>query len=169
VAPLVAGIGDRASVAARIGQACRNTGFFYVVGHGIDEGLQRRLEEWSRRFFAQDLQTKMDIAMERGGRAWRGYFPVGAELTSGRPDVKEGIYFGAELSPDHPRVKDGTPLHGPNLFPRNMPELRDVVLAYMDGMIELGHALMQGIALSLGKGRVIVLGEGNKIINERGI
>ena len=150
VAPLVTGTGDRSSVAARIGQACRTTGFFYVVGHGIDEGLQRRLEEWSRRFFAQNLQTKMEIAMERGGRAWRGYFPVGAELTSGRPDVKEGIYFGAELSPDHPRVKDGTPLHGPNLFPRNMPELRDVVLAYMGGMTELGHALMEGIALSLG-------------------
>jgi isopenicillin N synthase-like dioxygenase len=150
VAPLVTGTGDRSSVAARIGQACRQTGFFYVVGHGIDERLQGRLEEWSRRFFAQDLQTKMEIAMERGGRAWRGYFPVGAELTSGRPDIKEGIYFGAELSPDHPRVKDGTPLHGPNLFPRNMPELRDVVLAYMDGMTGLGHALMQGIALSLG-------------------
>jgi isopenicillin N synthase-like dioxygenase len=150
VAPLATGTGDRSPVAARIGQACRETGFFYVVGHRIDEQLQRRLEEWSRRFFAQDLETKMEIAMARGGRAWRGYFPVGAELTSGRPDVKEGIYFGAELPADHPRVRDGTPLHGPNLFPRNMPELRDVVLSYMDGMTALGHALMEGIALSLG-------------------
>ena len=50
--------------------------------------------------------------MARGGRAWRGYFPVGAELTSGKADVKEGIYFGTELPADHPRVKDGTPLHG---------------------------------------------------------
>ena len=152
VGPLVSGAGDRSRVAAEIAKACRDSGFFYVVGHGVDERLQHELEESSRRFFAQDLRTKMDIAMERGGRAWRGYFPVGAELTSGRADVKEGIYFGAELPADHPRVKDGTPLHGANLFPRNMPEFRSAVLAYMDAMTQLGHALMEGIALSLGLG-----------------
>src|SRR5262245_28505337 len=150
VAPLVTGAGDRSRAAAGIEQACRDSGFFYVVGHGVDEGLQGRLEESSRRFFAQDVATKMEIAMERGGRAWRGYFPVGAELTSGKADMKEGIYFGAELTADHPRVKDGTPLHGANLFPRSVPELRDAVLGYMDAMTRVGHALMEGIALSLG-------------------
>ena len=149
---LVIRAGDRARVAAEIGKACRDSGFFYIVGHGVDVELQRRLEESSRRFFAQDLQTKMDIAMARGGRAWRGYFPVGAELTSGRADVKEGIYFGTELPADHPRVKNGTPLHGANLFPRDIPELRSAVLAYMDAMTRLGHVLMEGIALSLGFG-----------------
>jgi len=34
--------------------------------------------------------------------AWRGWFPVGGELTSGEPDRKEGVYFGAELGPDDP-------------------------------------------------------------------
>ena len=150
VRPLVTGAGDRDTVAADIERACRHNGFFYIAGHGVDDELQRQLEESSRRFFAQDLETKMEIAMEHGGRAWRGYFPVGAELTSGKADVKEGIYFGAELQPDHPRVKDGTPLHGANLFPRNIPELRTAVLAYMDAMTRLGHAVMEGIALSLG-------------------
>ena len=46
--------------------------------------------------------AKMEIAMARGGPAWRGYFPVGAELTSGQPDLKEGLYFGAELGDDDP-------------------------------------------------------------------
>jgi isopenicillin N synthase-like dioxygenase len=149
VAPVVTGVGDRSLVAAGIARACRDTGFFYIVGHGVDEPLQRRLEESSRRFFAQDLPAKMEIAMERGGRAWRGYFPVGGELTSGKADVKEGIYFGAELPADDPRVRNGTPLHGANLFPRDMPELRDAVLAYMDAMTRLGHAVMEGIASSL--------------------
>ena len=150
VSALVARSGDRARVASDIAGACRDSGFFYIVRHAVDDGLQRRLEDASRRFFAQDVPTKMEIAMERGGRAWRGYFPVGAELTSGKADVKEGIYFGAELPAEHPRVKDGTPLHGSNLFPRSVPELREAVLAYMDAMTSLGHALVEGIALSLG-------------------
>ena len=150
VGPLVTPGGDRHGVADAIGRACRDHGFFYVVHHGVDEGLQRTLEDLSRRFFSQDRATKMEISMERGGPAWRGYFPVGGELTSGKPDVKEGIYFGAELHEDHPLVRAGTPLHGPNLFPRNIPELRDAVLAYMDAMTRLGHALMEGLALSLG-------------------
>lgn len=140
----------RRDVARRIGEACREFGFFYVVGHGVEEHLQRRLEEVSRRFFAQDLPAKMEITMARGGRAWRGYFPVGGELTSGYPDMKEGIYFGSEIDSDHPLVKAGTLLHGPNLFPANMPEFRPLVLEYMTSMTALGHLLMTAISFSLG-------------------
>ena len=150
IGALVAGTPDRRDVAARIGQACREWGFFYITGHGVDEQLQQRLERLGRQFFAQAPETKLEIAMSRGGRAWRGYFPVGGELTSGKPDLKEGIYFGAELADDHPLVKAGTPLHGPNLFPSSVPLLRETVLNYMKAMTELGHSLMAAISLSLG-------------------
>jgi isopenicillin N synthase-like dioxygenase len=140
---------DSAPVAEEIGLACRECGFFYVVGNGVETSLQERLETLSRQFFAQPLEEKMSIRMELGGSAWRGYFPVGGELTSGKPDLKEGIYFGAELAEDHPLVRDATPLHGRNLFPANMPEFREVVLAYIEAMTRLGHTLMSGIALSL--------------------
>ncbi|MGH9848136.1 MAG: isopenicillin N synthase family dioxygenase [Blastocatellia bacterium] len=150
IAPLVHGTGDRASVAAAIGQACRDCGFFYITGHGVDEALQQRLERHSREFFAQDVATKMEIAMARGGRAWRGYFPVGGELTSEQPDLKEGVYFGAELAEDHPLVRNRTPLHGANLFPAATPGFRETVLEYIAAMTALGHAVMRGIAMSLG-------------------
>jgi hypothetical protein len=42
--------------------------------------------------------------MERGDWAWRRFFPMGAELACGRPDLKECLYFGAELPGDDPRV-----------------------------------------------------------------
>ncbi|MBI1816269.1 MAG: isopenicillin N synthase family oxygenase [Deltaproteobacteria bacterium] len=149
IGALVAERGDSRNVATQIAQACRECGFFYIVGHGVDEELQRRLEKLSRKFFAQDIETKMQIRMALGGRAWRGYFPVGDELTSGQPDRKEGIYFGAELEDDHPLVRAGTPMHGRNLFP-DIPLLRETVLAYIAAMTRLGHSLMAGIALSLG-------------------
>ncbi|HEV2779842.1 MAG TPA: 2-oxoglutarate and iron-dependent oxygenase domain-containing protein [Actinophytocola sp.] len=149
ISPLVDRSPDRHAVAAEIGRACREDGFFYVVGHGVSESLQARLEELSREFFAQDLERKLEIHMSRGGRAWRGYFPVGDELTSGRPDLKEGLYFGAELPADHPAVRAGTPLHGPNLFPAHPAGLRRAVLDYLAALTTLGHTLMSGIALSL--------------------
>jgi isopenicillin N synthase-like dioxygenase len=150
VSPLVLGTEERHVVAGKIRQACRDFGFFYIIGHRVDENLQQRLEEVSRNFFAQDLETKLRIGMARGGKAWRGYFPIGGELTSGKPDLKEGIYFGSELGTDHPLVKAGTPLHGPNLFPADIACFRETVLDYMNAMTKLGHILMTGIALSLG-------------------
>lgn len=135
---------DRVELAAQLHKACCEHGFFYLVGHGIDESLQSRLERLSREFFAQPVEAKMQIAMEHGGKAWRGYFPIGGELTSGLPDWKEGLYFGAELNDDHP-----LPLHGANLSPNDWPEFRATVLEYIAAMTDLGHKIMRGIALSL--------------------
>lgn len=137
-------------VGAAIDRACRDNGFFYVSGHGVPQALRDALHRHAAAFFARDADVKARIAMAKGGRAWRGWFPVGAELTSGRPDVKEGLYFGRELPLDDPRVLAETPLHGPNLFPDDMPELRRLVLGYIDELTSLGHAVMRGVALGLG-------------------
>lgn len=148
-----AGNGEGRQSAARvIATACRDSGFFYVTGHGVSEQMLERLARASRRFFALPLERKMEIAMAKGGLAWRGYFPVGGELTSGRPDLKEGLYFGTELPPDDPRVAAGWPLHGANLWPAEPAELRQATLDYMAAATRTGHALMEGIALSLGLG-----------------
>ncbi len=150
VSALVDGRGDRAAVARSIDAACREHGFFTITGHGVDRALLDRLDEQARAFFALDPDEKAKIAMPLAGRAWRGWFPVGGELTSGTPDRKEGIYFGAELGPDDPRVQAGVPLHGRNLFPAYPPELGGTVLEVIDAFTTLGHQLMVGFALALG-------------------
>lgn len=136
-------------MADAVARACREFGFFYAAGHGVDAGLIQELQVLSRRFFALPLETKLAIRMELGGRAWRGYFPVGDELTNGRPDQKEGLYFGAELAADDPRVRAGLPLHGSNLFPE-IDGFRQAVLDYIAALTQLGHCLMEALALSLG-------------------
>ena len=152
VGPLVVGgpAAATATVAGQIQAACRDRGFFYVTGHGVPADLLAELSDASAEFFALPLPDKLEIAMARGGRAWRGYFPVGAELTSGRPDLKEGLYFGVELAEDDPRVLAGLPLHGPNLFPARVPRLRPLVLDYLAALTTLGQAVLAGVALSLG-------------------
>lgn len=150
ISPLVTSKGDIEKTASELGQACRDCGFFYVANHGVSLDLQVKLEKLSQDFFKLPHDEKMKISMSKGGLAWRGFFPVGEELTSGKPDIKEGIYFGQELGSSHAAVLKKIPLHGANLFPEKPQEMKSTVLAYIQAMTELGHTIMGGIALSLG-------------------
>lgn len=149
IAPLINNTVDTTAVAAAINYACTNFGFFYITGHNIQPELIQRLENLSHQFFNQPEAWKMQWSMDKGGRAWRGYFPAGNELTSSRPDWKEGLYLGTELAPEHPLVQAQTPMHGQNLFPE-INGFKETILEYMAAVSQLGHLLLKGISLSLG-------------------
>jgi isopenicillin N synthase-like dioxygenase len=150
VGPLFTGDAAHAAVGADIDAACREFGFFCITGHGVDPALAARLIDCSHEFFALDVAEKSKIAMRDGGRAWRGWFPLGGELTSGAPDGKEGIYFGEEVAADDPRVRNGRWLCGPNLFPERPAAMRATVLEWIAVMTRLGHCLMACMATGLG-------------------
>eukprot|EP00466_Bigelowiella_natans_P020466 jgi/Bigna1/38230/e_gw1.24.48.1 len=133
-----------------IGSACRSEGFFYITGTGVDKKLVARVETAARAFFALPISTKQKISMEHGGKAWRGYFPVGGELTSGKADAKEGLYIGEDLPPS-----DSRPLHGRNLLPsdtdgENLSTFREDINTYMGEMKKVAEILVKAIAITLG-------------------
>ena len=136
------------AVASQIDAACRALGFFRVTGHGIEPELFRRLDAASRDFFALPAAEKAKYEMARAGSAWRGWFPVRGEITSGRPDRKEGVYIGIDHDREHPRVRSSTPLHGANLLPPG--ELSAAVAAWLTAQRAVADAVMRGIALGLG-------------------
>ncbi|HTE42759.1 MAG TPA: 2-oxoglutarate and iron-dependent oxygenase domain-containing protein, partial [Steroidobacteraceae bacterium] len=147
----LAGTSDAADdrIAEQLDQACREFGFFYLQGHGIDAAAIDSLMDLSRQFFALDTVAKCRIHMSNGGRAWRGYFRVGDELTSGVPDVKEGLYFGTELEATDVRVQKQWPLHGSNQFPA-VPGFRSAVLDYIEAVTNLGRRLLALLSRGLG-------------------
>ena len=65
---------------------------------------------------------------------------TGSEKTAGKVDVKEGIYFGPDVSTDDPDVISGTPMVGPNQYPeeRDLPSFANVVKQYRDQMKTVG-------------------------------
>lgn len=136
----------RKQVIADIGDACRRCGFFQVVNHGVDEELAHQLETASRQFFALPRPVKRQIEMSCSGKAWRGYFEVGEELTSGVVDEKEGLYFARQ------QPGDERPLHGANLYPAesDAPGLRSAVEEWMQELERLSAALLTAIASSVG-------------------
>jgi Isopenicillin N synthase and related dioxygenases len=151
VAPLIDGR-DVDRVAEEIDRACREVGFFSIVNHGVDPALCLRLDTLTREFFARPVEAKQRVAMIHGGTAWRGWFPLHGELTSGTPDHKEGYYFGRELAPEDPRVQSGVPLHGPNLWPEEPHELRSVLTEYLHALESLGQHLARAFSIALGLG-----------------
>ena len=133
-----------ADAAARIDAACRTAGFFAVPLAEPLRPLRDEVIATAAEFFALPEANKARVAMAHGGRAWRGWFPLGGELTSGVPDRKEGYYFGAELPPD-PR-----PMHGPNLWPQHPARMRPVVTEWMTAMEALGQQVLALMAEGLG-------------------
>ncbi len=154
ISPLLHGPAPaRAEVVRAIGEACRNIGFFYVVNHGVPQELIARVYAEAARFFAQSAEKKAEIAIEKSA-CHRGWFQMGGEnldpaKQTKAGDLKEGIKIGRDLGPEHPLVRAGTPLHGPNQWP-DLPGWRDVMQEYYDAMEKLGRTLLQAFAGALG-------------------
>ena len=127
-----------------IDRACRTTGFFALAGHGIPTSLRTELLAAARSLFALSPERKQAVALAHGGTAWRGWFALGDELTSGVPDLKEGFYVGRELA------SSPLALHGPNIWPPEVPELQSTVTAWMEAMEELGQRTLAAMATGLG-------------------
>ena len=150
IAPLLdphADAGALARLVAQIDEACRTLGFFRVTGHGIDRALLTDLIHHAQAFFALPEADKAKLAMPLARSAWRGWFPVRGEVTSGKPDRKEGLYVGIDHPDDHPRVVAGTPLHGHNLCPPG--GLGPAIDAWMAALRPVADAIMGGIARAL--------------------
>ena len=147
--------GDQASlarIAADVGAACRDVGFFYAVNHGVDAGLIAEAFAQSRRFFASPVAEKQALAIEEiGGN--RGYSGLMHEaLDPGRgPDMKEAFNVGLELAPDDPELMAGKPFRARNAWP-NLPNFRETLLAYYAACAALGARLHRAFAQDLGLG-----------------
>jgi isopenicillin N synthase-like dioxygenase len=140
---------EKARVAAELREACIDIGFFFVVGHGVPRAVVDGAFDAARSFFAQPLDAKMAISMERHSRCFRGYSPIFSELADGKRNWYEIVEFGVDLPPDHPDVAAGKPMHGPNLWPPAIPSYRPRIEDYTSHLRSLGFVLMRAMALSL--------------------
>ena len=148
--PLAGGDARLNAVAAEIGAACRDVGFFYVVNHGVPRALMEEAFAQSRRLFALPFAEKQAIAIETVGGN-RGYIGLRREaLDPARgPDMKEAFNVGLDLLPDDPEVIAGKPFRAPNAWP-DLAGFRETTLAYFDACAALGRRIHRAFAHDLG-------------------
>ncbi|CAI9095725.1 OLC1v1031721C1 [Oldenlandia corymbosa var. corymbosa] len=134
---------DRMATAQSIRQACVDCGFFYLVGHGIEEDLFKRVFEESKKFFMLPLEDKLKLFRTNH----RGYTPLYAESldpsSSSRGDSKEGFYVGPLND-----KKTGEDL---NQWPPAgvLPHWRSTVEQYYRSVLKVGVKLTSLVALAL--------------------
>jgi isopenicillin N synthase-like dioxygenase len=81
----------------------------------------------------------------------RGYVPAGEEgLATGLPEMKEAFDTALDLPADDPDHLAGNPMLGPNVWP-DLRGFADVVTAYYDAVLDVGHRLLWAFAVALGE------------------
>jgi isopenicillin N synthase-like dioxygenase len=83
-------------VISSVREACTGTGFFQLVGHGIEPELQQRVFKGAEKLFKLPMEEKVKLDMSHSvGASNRGYELIGGQgLQEGTlPDLKEVRIF----------------------------------------------------------------------------
>jgi len=139
---------QRKAVAAKIGAACDDLGFFYVVNHNVPLETIDRAVAIADKFFHLPESERLKVKADKNNR---GYREVGDVVhRNGKPSARDNFDLGYPVTADDPEVKAGTPLYAPNLWPE-LPGFREAVESYYNETFKLSLKILEGFAIYLGK------------------
>jgi isopenicillin N synthase-like dioxygenase len=149
--------GARTEVATDLDRACRDVGFFEVVGHGIGDDVIADMRAATQAFFdlpvtAKQRYTPPDLEVNRGYAA-KGVEGLGYSVGVVRPpDLFEAFNIGPdEVDETDPHVAaERHRLFAANLWPTEVPQLRPALVAYMASARSVADILMEVFARALG-------------------
>lgn len=137
---------------AAVDMALQRAGFLQVVGHGVPDAAAQAVRAAAREFFALPEQVKHGYAVGVGGRGW---LPPGVEANDrveggdSPPDLKESFAVGPFAPTGDPDVD--AVWFPPNVWPAQVPALREAVTAYCTAMTRVAGALLELCARALGQ------------------
>jgi isopenicillin N synthase-like dioxygenase len=158
IGPLLAG--DAAAlddVAAQIHKACTEIGFFFIVNHGMDNGIVARAFDASRQFFALPSEEKMKVRMNRHQC---GYMPPDVAVhadtfekrsTAYNSQPSEAFKFTFDLAPGDPDFGKNRRFRGHNKWPdpTAAPGMHEAFMAFHCAFQALGVKLLPPLSVSL--------------------
>jgi isopenicillin N synthase-like dioxygenase len=134
-------------VAHSLLQASSEVGFFYVRNHGVAAETIAAADRAARAFFQQPLDDKLSVAVNRHHHGFlrRGEAKM---YENARADLKESFVWGLDTEEGDPE-RESNPFLGPNVWPNDMPALREALYTFYLGMTECAKRLSRAFALSL--------------------
>jgi isopenicillin N synthase-like dioxygenase len=147
----------RGAVAAKIDEACREIGFFQIIGHGVDPEIIQSTYDVARAFFDLPLDEKRQVAQPSPDTV-RGYTAVGEQAfaynddpTAPR-DLHEKFDVGPVGVPDDPyfSFEQAGPHFLANQWPARPAGMEAIWTEYFQTLNGLSRRLMQAFALGLG-------------------
>jgi isopenicillin N synthase-like dioxygenase len=154
-----------AQLAVEVDECLKEFGFLVVVGHGVPDELRQRARTLARQFFHQDEAAKESVLVDDR----RGWVPSGYEATAyagdtvAEPDLKESFTMGPEpeCTGSDGTGPDGVAANGsdaigaglifrPNRWDTGIDGFREVMIAYLDEMLRVGHDLLRLFEVALG-------------------
>src|SRR6266571_4853545 len=140
-------------VAGEVRRACETIGFFYVAGHGVDQGVIDRAFAASRELHALTLEEKLRLGLNENNI---GYLPVNESMQRAstvhkatRPNLNESFFISHDRPADHPDVQATTPLRARNQWPDGHAEMRGAMVGYFKALEALGERMLPLLARSL--------------------
>ncbi|MFD8394196.1 isopenicillin N synthase family dioxygenase [Streptomyces sp. NPDC059680] len=148
---LAGGEEARASLARTVDQALQTAGFLLVTGHGVEPELRAAIRRAAREFFLLPDEVKRRYEAKVGGRGWLGPGAEAngyAEGTETPPDLKESLTFATDEPFEDPVVN--AEWYAPNVWPAEVPGLRDLCRTYLSRMAALEKELLSLLGYALG-------------------
>ncbi|HEX2252741.1 MAG TPA: 2-oxoglutarate and iron-dependent oxygenase domain-containing protein [Thermoanaerobaculia bacterium] len=132
----------RSALIRTLGDGLREFGFLNVEGHGIDSGLIRSTYDLWQRYFELPEEVKRQYSGIEGGA--RGFTPFGIEHAKGRTqaDLKEFWHVGQ----DDPPEGASRQVYPPNVWPQEIPELREPTLRLYKALERVAENLLVALA-----------------------
>jgi isopenicillin N synthase-like dioxygenase len=157
IAPYFSGAPEgKRGVADQLGRACREIGFYVIVGHGVDPALVDEVEAVSREFFDLPIDEKMQLHVGSAPGAV-GYAAIGdtaLAYTRGQvapPDLNESFQVAKVDVADDPYFQSEAArgLIPKNRWPDRPAALKELYIRYYLRMGTLAADLMRLSALAL--------------------
>ena len=132
---------------AAIDSACRQWGFFQVVGHGFDPAHVARMQAAAAIFFQQPTSTKRAL-LRTADNPW-GFFDQ--ELTKNRRDWKEILDIGPDHSHSHGHGDEFDPFPAARVqWPAVPADFEAVMRGHFALCEQLSYKLLRTVARNLG-------------------
>ncbi len=139
-------------VASQMDEACREVGFFAIIGHGVPQGVIDFAWSASTRFFDRPLEEKLNV---RGGVDYPyGYSPMSRESLAASDGEEAGGDLNESFSlspPPRPEVADlGGFVLDHRVWPKRPENFEEAWTEYYHHMERLAARLMRLCAVALG-------------------